>query len=293
MRQAKPATGFRTIVCGVDFSRHSGMALRYAAALARRSQAHLVAVFAVDPFLSAAAAAAYDVDALRSTSLLELRRFVRTTLGRAAAESVTCEAVIGKPARAIVLLATALHADLLVLGTHGLSGVRKAFFGSITDAIVRHAPLPVLAIPRKCPAVRRNWPEAGMVGAVHFGGSLTRDAAAVSGIAAGFGAPLDLVVTVAAEKAPLWMRAHERAINRGRAASAQAWLDERITRDASGPAATHVLVGVDAEVIARFAATLETDALIVAMPRAYHLLCVARCPVLVLPRLIRSRLRAA
>jgi len=48
---------FRSILCAVDFSRHSAMALRYAAALARNRQAWLTAVFAVDPLLSAAAAA--------------------------------------------------------------------------------------------------------------------------------------------------------------------------------------------------------------------------------------------
>jgi nucleotide-binding universal stress UspA family protein len=296
MPQPPPAAGFRTIVCGVDFSRHSGMALRYAAALARRSRAHVVAVFAIDPFLSAAAAAAYDTGALGSTSLLELRRFVRATLGRTAAAGVSCEVVVGKPARAIVSLAGELHADLLVLGTHGLSGVKRVFFGSTSAAVLRQAPLPVLAIPRRCPALRRNWPEAGIVGAVHFGSTLTRDAGAVSDVAASLAVPLDLVVTVAAVRAPLWLRAHERAINRGRVATAQSWLDERLTRDAPGLAATHVLVGDQAEDIARFAAELGADVLIVTVPAArgarrlveghtaYRLLCIARSPVLVLPR---------
>ena len=271
------------------------MALRYAAVLARRSRAHLIAAFAVDPFLSAAAAAAYDTGTLAGASLLELRRFVRATLGRTGAAGVSCEVVVGKPARAIVSLAGEQHADLLVLGTHGLSGVKKVFFGSTSAAVVRRAPVPVLAIPPRCPAPGRNWPEAGIVGAVHFGSTLKGDAAAVSDVAASLGAPLDLVVTVAAARTPLWLR--------GRAASAQSWLDERITGGASALAPTHVLVGDNAGDIARFAAGRGADVLIVTVsavrgPRrlieghtAYRLLCVARCPVLVVPRMSRSKAR--
>jgi nucleotide-binding universal stress UspA family protein len=221
MRQQQPE-GFRSIVCGIDFSRHSAMALRYAAALARASHAHLVAVFAVDPFLSAAAAAAYDTRALTSTALLELRRFVRTTLGAGATGTLGCEVVIGKPARAIVAAAERADADVLVLGTHGLSGVKKAFFGSTSDAILRRTALPVLAIPRRCRAPRRTWPLAGAVAAVHFEDHAAQDAAALSDIAAALGAPFDLVVTVPNVRVPLWVRVNEPPVTRQRIAAAQA-----------------------------------------------------------------------
>ena len=196
MRQQQPASTFRSILCAVDFSRQSAMALRYAAALARTSRAHLVAVFALDPLLSAAAAAAYDTPALSGTALVELRRFVRATLGSDATATLSCEVVVGKPARAIVAAADRLGADLVVLGTHGLSGVKKAFFGSTSDAILRRIRLPVLAIPRRCRAPRRGWPRGGAVGAVHFEDHVAQDAAAVTQAAASLGAPLDLVVTV-------------------------------------------------------------------------------------------------
>jgi len=290
MRQQKPAPGFRTIVCGVDFSRHSGMALRYAATLARRSRAHLVAVFAVDPFLSAAAAAAYDTRALAGTSLLELRRFVRATLGPTASTAVRCEVVVGKPSQAIVSTADRLGADLLVVGTHGLTGVKKMFFGSTSDAILRRAALPVLVIPRRCRAPRRTWPEAGVVAAIHFDKALAQEANAACDIAVSLGVPLDLIVTVPDVRLPFWLRVNQRAFNRHRLARAQAWLDKRLTIASSAVSTdTHVLVGDKAEDITRFAAGLGADALIVTVPRAYHLLCIARCPLLVLPRTARTK----
>jgi nucleotide-binding universal stress UspA family protein len=294
MRQQQP-DGFRSIVCGIDFSRHSAMALRYAVALARASRAHLVAVFAVDPFLSAAAAAAYDTRALTSTALLELRQFVRNTLGAGATGTVSCEVVIGKPARAIVAAAERADADVLVLGTHGLSGVKKAFFGSTSDAILRRTTRAVLAIPRRCRAPRRAWPQAGAVAAVHFEDHAAQDAAALSDIAAALGAPLDLVVTVPNVRVPFWVRVNEPPVTRQRIA-AQAWLDRRL-EGAPGPATdTHVLVGDKADDIAAFAAGRGADLLLVTVPAvggirrmvegstAYRLLCLARCPVLVLPR---------
>lgn len=295
MRQQQP-DGFRSIVCGIDFSRHSAMALRYAVALARASQAHLVAVFAVDPVLSAAAAAAYDTRALSSTALLELRRFVRNTLGAGATGTVSCEVVIGKPARAIIAAAERADADVLVLGTHGLSGVKKAFFGSTSDAILRRTTRAVLAIPRRCRAPRRTWPKAGAVAAVHFEDHASQDAAALSDVAAALGAPLDLVVTVPNVRVPLWVRVNEPPVTRQRITAAQAWLDRRL-EGVPGPATdTHVLVGDKADDIAAFAAGRGADLLLVTVPAvggirrmvegstAYRLLCLARCPVLVLPR---------
>ena len=292
MRQPTPLAGSRTIVCGVDFSKHSGMALRYAAVLARRSRARLTAVFAIDPFLSAAAAAAYDTRTLAGTSLLELRRFVRTTLGQSAAVAVRCDVVTGKPPQAIVSMAERLDANLLVLGTHGLSGVKKILFGSTTDAVLRRARLPVLAIPRTCRAPRRNWPDAGVVAAIHFDNALIQEAGAASDAAASLGVALELIVTVPDIRLPFWLRVNHRAMNRHRLARAQSWLDKRLAvASSAAPPDTHVLVGDKPEDITRFAARLGADALIVTVTRAYHLLCVARCPVLVLPRSrVRSRL---
>jgi nucleotide-binding universal stress UspA family protein len=296
MRQQKPTSAFRSIVCGIDFSRHSAMALRYAAALARGSRAHLVAIFAVDPFLSAAAAAAYDTRALASTALLELRRFVRATLGPGATGTLSCEVVVGKPARAIPAAAERLGADVVVVGTHGLSGVKKMFFGSTSDAILRRSRVPVLAIPRKCRAPRRNWPQAGVVAVVHFEDHAVQDAAAMSEAVAPFGVPMDLVVAVPNVRVPLWLRVSERAVNEHRVAVAQTWLDRRLEASSGLSTDTHVLVGDKADDIAAFAAGRGADLVLVTVPAArgmrrmvegstaYRLLCIAGCPVLVLPR---------
>jgi nucleotide-binding universal stress UspA family protein len=140
--------GCRSILCGVDFSRHSADALRYAADLARLRRARLSVVFVVDPLLSAAAAAAYDRRVMSSTAKQDLERFVRKTLGPDASPGIQLVVAMGKPAQTILATAARIGADLVVVGTHGLTGFRRLFFGSTTEAILRRSTLPVLAVPR-------------------------------------------------------------------------------------------------------------------------------------------------
>lgn len=52
----------------------------------------------------------------------------------------------GDPGEAIVDAATAEHADLIVLGTHGRRGVNRSLFGSVSDHVVRNAPCPVVVV---------------------------------------------------------------------------------------------------------------------------------------------------
>ena len=52
----------------------------------------------------------------------------------------------GAPAQEIVDLATAEHADLVIMGTHGRGGVSRVLLGSVADRVIRLAPCPVLTV---------------------------------------------------------------------------------------------------------------------------------------------------
>ena len=54
---------------------------------------------------------------------------------------------VGKPAQQILQVAREKAADLIVMSTHGLTGVRKMFFGSTTERVLRETTIPVLATP--------------------------------------------------------------------------------------------------------------------------------------------------
>jgi nucleotide-binding universal stress UspA family protein len=63
---------------------------------------------------------------------------------------IPCESatLIGRADDEIVRRAKETHADLIVMGTHGRSGLAHALLGSNADRVVQHAPCPVLVVPR-------------------------------------------------------------------------------------------------------------------------------------------------
>lgn len=120
----------RTLLFPTDFSecaRHAGgIALELA-----RQHAARVHVLHVDPPVTAPAAP-------------ERLAEVATRFGPDL--EVTTATTNGVPARAICAYARRIGADLIVIGTHGRTGVSHALLGSVAEAVVRRAPCPVLTV---------------------------------------------------------------------------------------------------------------------------------------------------
>ena len=79
-RSFNPPGLFRSILCPVDFSEYSAVALRYAAVLAKRSAGRLHVFSVNDPMLAAAAAVALGDRDFATAALAELRPFVAKAL---------------------------------------------------------------------------------------------------------------------------------------------------------------------------------------------------------------------
>jgi nucleotide-binding universal stress UspA family protein len=157
---------FRLILAGVDFSLESAHALRYAAATARQCGGRVVAVHAVDPLLSAAAAHAYAKYPIEQDARKELERFVRKTLGLADAGHVESAVVVGSARQALADEARRRHADVVVLGTHGRGGISKMFFGSTTEGLLRRYHGAVMVVPPRCGNPAADWPGGSIVAEV-------------------------------------------------------------------------------------------------------------------------------
>jgi nucleotide-binding universal stress UspA family protein len=139
---------FQSILCAIDFSDHSAQALRCAAAIADRQQAPLQVVSVIDPLLPAAVAVAYNTESLSDETATELRTFATATLGvRPAVSDVSIHVAVGQAAREILRCAQTIRADLIVLGTHGLGGLRRLLLGSTTHRVLRESGSAVLAVP--------------------------------------------------------------------------------------------------------------------------------------------------
>ena len=181
-----------TILVPHDFSPHSDAALRRAVDLARREggRIHLLHAYAwpvrgVMPYDMAMPAGVWDAIREGTKERLEEIRAGVEKEGVAA----TAEVSSLLPVEAILKAQKDVGADVIALGTRGLTGVKHAVLGSIAERTVRHAPCPVLTVKEGDP----GGPPRRIVVATDFSetGDHAVDAAVV--LAKGFDAELDVV----------------------------------------------------------------------------------------------------
>lgn len=133
-----------SILVPVDFSDYSRTALRFAARLAHQCGAQLHVLHVQAPLLEAASRAR-GIDAAEETRA-ELTTFMREAAP--ADDWLPLHHVAsGTPADVIGLAAVRHHADLIVLGPHGLSRLQRTLLGSTSEGVVRHAQTPVAVVP--------------------------------------------------------------------------------------------------------------------------------------------------
>jgi len=128
----------KKILVAYDLTDASRMAWRHASALASTCGASLEAVY-VEPWrMGSDLMSPPDLTAARVAAL---RGEIRAVTG--AGPKVTI--LQGDPALLIVNFARQHRLDLIVVGTHGRTGLRRALLGSVAEAVIRSSPIPVLA----------------------------------------------------------------------------------------------------------------------------------------------------
>jgi universal stress protein A len=135
----------RTILVPTDFSDPAEKALEYATALARQFQAQIVLMHAIEPAFALDCGVPYT-DNLESPSLSDRLKKTVTELkaaGVAAAEPVMATGVGWDM---IVRTARDVQADLIIIATHGYTGLTHILLGSTAERVVRHAGCPVLVV---------------------------------------------------------------------------------------------------------------------------------------------------
>jgi nucleotide-binding universal stress UspA family protein len=138
------------IVCPTDFSDSATAAFAESVRLARWFGAK-VTVLHVMPFaVPIEGAAGYvpvpvsNSDEVRKAMLVEIRRFVEATEHTGVPIDTICRE--GDPCGEIRETVRRTGADLVVMGTHGRSGFKRLVLGSVTEAVLRDAPAPVLTV---------------------------------------------------------------------------------------------------------------------------------------------------
>jgi nucleotide-binding universal stress UspA family protein len=141
-----PLVAVKTILVPIDFSSHSNRAMNYACAIARAFDASIILMHVVDSL-------AYSVT---DTFKVFNRRRLLDAIARSLLESWA--QTIGRGVRVRRFLANGFayqeilrkvrkdRVDLIVMGTHGRTGLGHFLLGSVTEKVVRMAPCPVLTV---------------------------------------------------------------------------------------------------------------------------------------------------
>lgn len=149
--QVEPARRPLTVLAAIDMSDASPRVLRRALLIANAtpgSEVHVALV--VDPPSVGLAPETVMTVETSSDSLPQLSAFVDAEakalaehVGALQIAKITAHLLTGAPAREIVWLAAHLQVDLIVVGTHGRTGIRRALLGSVAERVVRTAGCPV------------------------------------------------------------------------------------------------------------------------------------------------------
>jgi len=140
---------FQTILVPVDFSEHASRSLDFAIELAKqfKGKLHLIHSYPIHPIMVSPYGVALPPDLDRT-----FREAADKQLGEWAARArnagiaVETTTTSDTPAEAIVRCAEKIHADLIVMSTRGLTGLKHVVLGSVAERTLRLAPCPVLTL---------------------------------------------------------------------------------------------------------------------------------------------------
>ena len=151
-------TAITKILVPVDYSSASVEALEYAVYLGDKTGAEVVVLHAwelpphtgPEVMVNTTGGAESLTDYVRGRAGSTLQEFLEPyRTGRDVA--IQGHLVHGSPYQAIIDTAAEVSADMIVMGTHGRTGLSRMFLGSVADQVIRHAPCPVVTIRAREP----------------------------------------------------------------------------------------------------------------------------------------------
>lgn len=193
----------KRILAPTDFSQPSQCALGHAVQLAKRFDSELVLThirtpYADDPnraeyhFFDEGRYSAFVTEELaRASQGISPEQVVRTVVGRDVS-----------PANGILRVADEERADLVVMGTHGRSGLGHFFLGSVAERVVRHANVPVLTVASKRDKYRDHPKYERILASYDFSAHSKEAACRARDLAALYGARLAILYVIEQEIHP-------------------------------------------------------------------------------------------
>ena len=148
------------ILCPVDFSETSRHALEHAVAIAKWYESELTVLHALYPrfrpeppiFFAEPPHSVLESENMRDVAETQLQRWLEA-LGHTGVK-VNTLVDEGHAVPIILQQAATVDADLMVMGTHGVSGFDRLVLGSVAEKVLRKAPCPVLTVPPAAKAAK-------------------------------------------------------------------------------------------------------------------------------------------
>ncbi len=140
----------RRILVPVDFSAPSDGALDFAIELAQKlgAEVHLMHVYQL-PVYALPDGAMMAGPEFTTKVTTELQKSLTDLAKSKPGSPLKTHLVEGVPYREIVRMAGELDADLVVMGTHGRTGIRHLLLGSVAERVVRSSEVPVITVPTR------------------------------------------------------------------------------------------------------------------------------------------------
>jgi nucleotide-binding universal stress UspA family protein len=143
---ACPLTKGERILIAVDGSKYSDMVVDQAVSLGQTCNSSVFAISVIDLYPEQLAVA----PALEEKMAKDTREVLERVKDRVKKENIPCETIVrigGQPHEFIVEEAKEKNIDLIVMGTHGKTGLKSVLIGSVAQKVIGHAPCPVLVVP--------------------------------------------------------------------------------------------------------------------------------------------------
>ncbi|OHB96483.1 MAG: hypothetical protein A3I59_08450 [Planctomycetes bacterium RIFCSPLOWO2_02_FULL_50_16] len=140
---------FKKILCPVDYSDCSAKALRYAAGLALKDSARLYLMHVIDKRVYDYGGPVYEAQLSPDAEVIEhLKEKLGESVPKEIRGDIDVETIVtvGVPAQEIVNAADDKEVDVIVMGTHGRTGIAHVVMGSVAENVVRKALCPVLTV---------------------------------------------------------------------------------------------------------------------------------------------------
>jgi nucleotide-binding universal stress UspA family protein len=144
---------YKKILLTTDFSDYSKVAIPHAVAMAHQFGAELLVLHVLEPLLTPVdfawgpMALSEDWEEQRTS---HSQKFLEEWVAKELPGDLHCSTILahGTPIREILRAVCEQGIDLVVMATHGQTGITHALFGSTTEKVVRRSPVPVLTVRR-------------------------------------------------------------------------------------------------------------------------------------------------